>query len=139
MANQKNSKVMHIILWILQSLVAITFIWAGVMKLFQAGDLPWPWVKENPALVIISGIFELMAGIGLTFPSLLRIQPKMTIYTAYGIILLMISASIFHMMRGEGKQIGFNIFILVCAGFIVWGRLKKAPIEPRNKAAANIV
>ncbi len=139
MTNQKKSKVMNIILWILQSLVAITFIWAGVMKLFQSSDLPWPWVKENPELVIISGVFDLMAGIGLILPSLLRIQPKMTIYAAYGIILLMISASIFHIMRGEGNQIGFNIFILVSAGFILRGRLKKAPIEPRNKTAANMV
>ncbi|MBU3125913.1 DoxX family protein [Sinomicrobium weinanense] len=122
---------MNTILWIVQVFLAVTFIWAGTMKLFQSDELPWPWVKENPELVTISGIFDVLAGIGLTLPSLLRIQPKLTIYAAYGTVALMVSAIVFHIMRGEGNQIGFNIFILASAVFIVWGRLKKVPIKPK--------
>lgn len=129
MTNQKKSKVLNIILWAFQILLAVTFIWAGGMKLFQPNELPWLWVKENPDLVTISGVFDLLAGFGLTLPSLLRIQPKMTIYAAYGTIALMISASIFHIIREEENQIGFNIFILLSAIFIAWGRSKKAPLE----------
>lgn len=129
---QKTSKTMNIILWIMQVLLAVTFIWSGVMKLFQPAELPWPWVKENPELVPISAIFDLLAGFGLVLPSLLRIKPILTIYAAYGTVALMIAASVFHIMRGEGSQIGFNIFILVSAVFIAWGRLKKAPIHPKK-------
>lgn len=132
MTNQKNSKVLNITLWIFQILLAVTFIWAGAMKLFQPNELPWSWVKETPELVTISGILDLLAGFGLTLPSLLRIRPKMTIYTSFGVIALMISASIFHIIRGEESQIGFNIFILFSAIFIAWGRLKKEPIEPKK-------
>lgn len=132
MTNQKNSKVLNITLWLFQTLLAVTFIWAGAMKLFQPNELPWLWAKENPVLTTISGIFDLLAGFGLTLPSLLRVRPKMTVYAAYGTIALMISAIIFHIMRGEGNQIGFNIFIVVSALFIAWGRLKKAPIEPKK-------
>lgn len=129
---EKKNVSLNIILWIFQILLAVTFIWAGAMKLFQPSELPWLWVKENPGLVTISGIFDLLAGFGLTLPSLLRVQPKMTIYAAYGTIALMISASIFHIIRGEANQIGFNIFILLSAIFIAWGRLKKAPIESKK-------
>ncbi|TYP97533.1 DoxX-like protein [Tenacibaculum adriaticum] len=132
MINQKNSKVLNITLWIFQILLAVTFIWASAMKLFQPNKLPWLWTKENPELVTSTGILDVLAGFGLILPSLLRIQPKMTIYAAYGTIALMISASIFHIMRGEGNQIGFNIFVLLSAIFIAWGRLKKAPIEPKK-------
>jgi len=132
MTNQKKSNVLNIILWVLQTLLAITFIWAGAMKLFQPNELPWLWTKENPELATITGVIDLLAGLGLILPSLLRIRPKMTVYSAYGTIALMISASIFHIMRGEGNEIGFNIFILVSAIFIVWGRLKKAPILPKK-------
>ena len=132
MTNQMKTKVLTIALWIFQVLLAVTFIWAGGMKLFRPNELPWLWVKENPELVTISGIFDLLAGFGLTLPSLLRIQPKMTIYAAYGTIALMISAIIFHIIRGEENQIGFNIFILLSAIFIAWGRQKKAPIEPKK-------
>lgn len=132
MTNQQKFKWLHISLWIFQIILAITFIWAGGMKLFQSDELPWLWIKENPCLVKISGIFDLLAGFGLILPSLLRIQPKMTVYTALGVMALMITASIFHIMRGEGSQIGFNIFILVLAIFIAWGRSKKTFIEPRR-------
>lgn len=130
--NQKNSKALNITLWIFQTLLTVTFIWAGVMKIFQPNELPWLWVKEYPELVTISGIFDLLGGFGLILPSLLRVRPKITVYAAYGTIALMISAIIFHIMRGEGNQIGFNIFIVTSSIFIAWGRLKKIPIEPKK-------
>lgn len=132
MTNQKKIKVLNIVLWTFQTLLALTFIWAGTMKLVQPGQLPWPWVHENPQLAMISGIFDLMAGFGLTLPSLLKIRPNITVYAAIGTALLMVSASIFHMMRGEEKQIGFNLFILISALFIAWGRRKTAQTKPKK-------
>ena len=121
-SERKTSKTMNIILWIAQGFLALTFIWAGCMKLFQPEELPFPWVKDNSSLVLITGIVDLLAGIGILFPTLLGIQPKLTIYAAYGTIVLMIAASIFHILRGEAKDIGFNIFMALLAVFIAWGR-----------------
>lgn len=129
----KNSKWWNAILWIAQLLLAVTFIWAGAMKLFNPTDLPWQWIKENPNLVKATGIIDLLAGIGLVFPALLRIQPKLTLYAAYGTIVLMISASVFHISRGEGSQIGFNVFVTLLAVFVAWGRQKKAAITQKNR------
>jgi len=122
---QKTSKPLNIILWVAQGLLALTFIWVGFMKIANPGDLPFPWIKENPSLVLITGIFDLLGGLGIVLPTLLRIQPKLTVLTAYGIIALMVVASIFHISRGEGKNIGVNIFIFLVAAFIAWGRRKK--------------
>jgi uncharacterized membrane protein YphA (DoxX/SURF4 family) len=122
---QKPSKTKNIILWIAQFLMAITFIWAGVMKIFKPMELPWQWIKENPHLVTITGIIDLLAGIGFVLPGLLRIQPKFTIYVAYGTIVLMAAAIIFHVSRGEASQIGFNIFVIALSLFIILGRVKK--------------
>lgn len=129
---QKTSKAMNISLWILQTLLAVTFIWAGFMKIFQPNDLPFPWIRDNANLALITGCIDLLAGIGITLPALLRINPQLTIYAAYGIIVLMIAASIFHISRGEAKDIGFNIFIIVLAAFIAWGRQKKAPLTAKE-------
>jgi hypothetical protein len=104
------------------------------MKLFQTtGKLAemWPWTADNAILVKLTGILDLLAGIGLVLPALLRIQPKLTIYAAYGTIALMVTASIFHIARGEASQIGVNIFFAVFAILIAWGRLKKAPITSK--------
>lgn len=128
---QKTSKAMNVILWIAQVILAVSLIWASTMKLFQPADKlaeMWPWTAEHPSLVKLTGILDLLAGIGLVLPALLRIQPKLTIYAAYGTIALMFIASIFHITRGEASQIGVNIFFAVFAILIAWGRIKRAPI-----------
>ncbi|SRR5690606_8451611 len=125
---RKTPKTFNIILWIAQGLLALTFVWAGFMKIFKPEDLPFAWVKGNANLVLFTGVFDLLAGIGIMFPTLLRVKTKLTIFAAYGIIVLMIAASIFHISRGEAKDIGFNIFMLLIAIFVAWGRQKKAPI-----------
>jgi len=124
-SEQKPSKPMNIVLWIAQVLLAVTLIWSASMKLFKPGDLPWPWIQENPNLAKATAILDLLAGIGLVFPVLLRIQPRLTIYAAYGTIALMIGACVFHISRGEASQIGFNIFVAITSVFIAWGRHKK--------------
>jgi DoxX-like family len=130
MASEQNkAKVLNILLWISQILLAVTLIWAGLMKLFKSGDLLWVWVKENPNLVTITGILDLLGGIGLVFPLLLRIKPKLTVYAAYGIIALMLCACIFHISRGLASQISFNIFVTLIAAFIAWGRNKIITIK----------
>ncbi|MCA6363252.1 MAG: DoxX family protein [Bacteroidetes bacterium] len=130
----KSSKVMNVLLWTAQSILALLFIWAAYVKLFQPLDETakmLPWAKDNPGLVKITGIAELLAVLGSILPSTLRIQPKLTVYAAYGIIALMISASVFHISRGEASLIGMNIFFLLLAAFVAWGRTKKAPILPK--------
>ena len=129
-SEQETSKTMNVILWIAQVILAISFIWAASLKLFQHADKlaeMWPWTANNASLVKFTGVLDLLAGIGLVLPVLLRIQPKLTIYAAYGTIVLMIAASIFHIARGESSQIIVNIFFAVLAVFIAWGRQKKAP------------
>lgn len=131
-SEQKTSKTLNIILWITQGLLAATFIWAGFMKIFKPEDLPFPWVKDNTNLVLITGIVDLLGGLGIVLPALLRIQPKLTIFAAYGIIVLMMVASVIHVLRGEAKDIGFNIFMILLAVFVAWGRQTKAPITPKK-------
>jgi len=121
----KTSKGLNIALWIIQGFLALTFIWAGFMKLVKPGQLPFPWIKDNPNLVVLAGIVDLLGGIGIVLPWLLKIKPKLTIYAAYGIIVLMVAAIIFHVSRGEAKDIGFNILLLLLAAFVAWKRSVK--------------
>jgi uncharacterized membrane protein YphA (DoxX/SURF4 family) len=135
MANtHTTSKKMNIIVWIAQVILAAGFIWAASMKLFQPADklaAMWPWTAAHRGLVKFTGILDLLAGIGLVLPALLRIQPKLTIYAAYGIVALMIAGSIFHISRGESSVIGVNIFFAIVAVFVAWARQKKVPITSK--------
>lgn len=121
-APKKTSTALNITIWIAQGLLAAILLWVGSMKILKPGGLPFPWVKENPNLVWITGIFDLLGGLGIVLPAALRIKPRLTIFTAYGIIALMIAAMIFHIARGEANNIGVNIFFLLLAIFVAWGR-----------------
>ena len=122
MEENKIEKLKKIIVWIVQMLLFAIFAWAGFMKIFKPNDLPFPWIKDNVILVLITGIIDLLAATGILFPSLFNNKSRLTVYSAYGIIALMFSAIVFHICRGEAKDIGFNIFIIIAAIFIAWSK-----------------
>lgn len=135
MTELKNNKTVHIILWVLQGLFAAMFIMAGLTKAFQniaSMAEALPWVVDVPeTLVRFIGASELLGGIGLILPSLLRIKPLLSVWAAIGIALIMIFAAIFHASRGEFPAIFVNVLLSALLGFIAWGRTTKAPIAER--------
>jgi hypothetical protein len=122
---QHLSKTLTISLWVAQLLLATLFLSGAAMKLFMPADklaAMWPWTAGNRKLVIVTGILDGLAGLGLLLPGLSGILPQLTFYAALGAAALMLAGIIFHIYRGEGSQIGINIFALFAALFIVWGR-----------------
>ena len=129
MTDQKApSKTLNIALWVAQLVIASSLVWASMLKLFQPIEklsAMWPWVAQVPVMVVkLTGIVDLLGALGLVMPQLLG-KSKLTAIAAIGIIVLMVSASIFHLSRGEGYLIGVNIMFAVIAAVIVWGRLRK--------------
>ena len=135
MTTQKNNKTINISLWIAQGLLAAMFIMAGAMKATQPLEAlaeSLPWVTTTPlALVRFIGISELLGGIGLLLPSILRIKPSLTVWAAVGLAVVMVLAAGFHASRGEFSAIGANAMFMAIAVFIAWGRSKKAPIAAK--------
>ena len=124
----RQSKTMHIALWVAQVILAALFIMGAVMKFMPIEKIAalMPWTGQLSELVVrLLGVIDLLGAVGLILPGLLRIQPQLTGWAAVGIIALMVCAIIFHVSRGEVSVIGFNIFCVVIAGFIVWGRFGK--------------
>lgn len=130
---------MNIALWIAQIVLAAIFLMAGNLKALQYDQAlaMLPWVKDVPhGLVTFIGIAELLGAVGLLLPSLTRIQPRLTVVAALGIIVVMVMASGFHIMRGEYAGVGMNLLFAAVAGFIAYGRSRLAPIAPRTTSAA---
>ncbi|PRD48545.1 DoxX family protein [Sphingobacterium haloxyli] len=116
----------NIVSLIVQELLSVTLLWAGYTKLFTpASDLAemWPWTVGNRPLVMIVGIVDIVGGLGIILPSLLKAKPQLIVYAAWGIVLLMLSAALFHISKGEASNIGINVLILVLALFVI--RMKK--------------
>lgn len=131
MTQQHSSKTIHIVLWVAQILLALILISGTYLKFMPIEKISttMPWTGQIPELhVRLLGFIDLVAAVGLVLPSLLRIKPQLTVKAAMGTVALMISAILFHISRGESAVIGINIFAIVLALFVAWGRLKKAPI-----------
>lgn len=128
MSIRKSSKGLHIALWIMQVLLSVTLVWAAYMKLFQSPEklsAMWPWTGDVPPMVVkLTGIADLVAGLGLVLPALLNIRPALVFVAAADVVLLMVCAMAFHLSRGESPV--FNIVFAAFAGFVAWGRQEGA-------------
>lgn len=135
MSKEKKSTILNIMLWVAQVLLAGMFIMAGMMKTFQPIEeigASLPWVLNTPEVLIrFIGLSELLGGLGLLLPAILRIKPQLTGYAALGLAVVMVLALIFHAVRGEYAATGINVVIVLIAGFVAWGRLKRLPIAAK--------
>jgi hypothetical protein len=129
------SRFLQIALWVAQALVFLGFGAAGVMKLFMpipdlAAMMVWP--GQYPVwFVRLIGLIDLAGGVGILLPALTRIQPRLTVLAALGCAALQVCAIVFHLSRGEAFVTPANFVLLALALFVLWGRGRKAPIQPR--------
>lgn len=126
---KKQSKTLNILLWITQIILSLSLIAGAFIKFFLSPEElaeMFPWTANNRGLLTITAIADFLIGIGLILPSIIHSKPKLTVISAYGLVFLMIGASIFHISRGESSDIGINIFFLLLAIFVIWGRQKQS-------------
>ena len=132
---KKNNKTLNIALWVAQVLLAAMFLMAGIMKATQPIEelsQSMTWGNDFSAgMVRFIGISELLGGIGLLLPALLRIKPIFTPLAALGLFIIMVLAFIYHISNAEYQALGINLILGAIAVFIAWGRYKKAPIQPK--------
>jgi len=128
----RPSRTLHIILWVVQILLAAMFGMAGFMKStmpISALAQKLVWVGSTPVILVrFIGLSELAAAIGLILPAALRILPGLTPLAATGLLAIMILAVPFHIQRGEANLLGAPIVLGALAAFVAWGRLRAAPI-----------
>lgn len=125
---------MNILLWILQILLALLFLFAGGTKFYysyaQMQAMGPPNQILPPAWFIhFIGVCEILGGLGLILPGLLRIKQYLTILAAIGLTIIMIGAVVITAMStGLGGAIPAVIIGLLCA-FIAYGRAKLSPLR----------
>ncbi|HYV84207.1 MAG TPA: DoxX family protein [Pyrinomonadaceae bacterium] len=118
---------MNIVLWIIQILLALLFLFSGITKLFPIIPMPPPppdmWIPPMWFLKFI-GLCEVLGALGLVLPGLLRRQQYLTVWAAIGLTIIMIGAVVVSVM-GMGIAAGVTPLIvgILCA-FVAWGRSK---------------
>jgi len=129
------SKGLKIGLWVVQGLLALTFVGTGLWKLNTpiaelAAKMPWMG-EVSPSFLYATAAFDLLGGLGVLLPSVTRIKPGLAVLGALGCAALMMGAVTFHISRGEAANTPFNFFLIALSLFVAWGRRSRAPIAPR--------
>lgn len=125
---------MHRLTWVLQIVLGVYFVAVGVMHLALPPGLPelMAWMHDlSPTVHWVSGLAEIAGGFGLLLPSLTRIRPMLTPLAGAGLILVMISAAIWHASRGEVQNSVTNLVVVALLAVVVHVRWRTRPIEPR--------
>ena len=124
---------LNVVLWILQVLLALAFAAHGWMMLFPSPEIAALMNANLPRwFSLFIGVAEVAATIGLLLPGITRIMPFLVTWAAVGIMIIMVSATGLHTVRGEYSSAVTTFILLAMATFLVYGRLRLKPIQARG-------
>jgi uncharacterized membrane protein YphA (DoxX/SURF4 family) len=124
---------MRIVLWVLQVLLAALYVWHGLLYVAPPAEMvDMINAMLAPGLRTFIGVAELLAAAGLILPAATRILPWLTPLAAAGLMIIMASAAIFHLSRGETANAISAVVIFALVTFVAYMRWKVYPITPRE-------
>jgi hypothetical protein len=128
---------MNIVLWIIQALLALLFLFAGGTKLILSIEQMQAMGSPNqimlPGLLIrFIGVCEVLGALGLILPGIFRIRPGLTPLAATGLIVIMVGAIVTTLMSGQVAPALLPLVTLFLLAFVAYGRTKLAPLRGRS-------
>ena len=125
----RAGKALGIALWAAQMILAALFLFAGVMKFVMPVE-EMTRGSSTPGLFFhFIGVMEVLGGISLVLPSLLRISPFLTPVAACGLVIIMAGATVTSIPMGWISLFPFLVGLI--AASVAYGRFKLLPIQPR--------
>ena len=127
---------MNVLLWVIQVLLAAAFLAHGLLLLMPPPDIAAQMLVSFPrAFWLFLGVAEIAAAIGLTLPGLTRVMPFLVSWAAAGIMVVMVSATIYHLARGENSSAVITFILLLMATYVAYMRTRVLPILPKKTLA----
>lgn len=129
---------MTYVLWIIQVLLALLFLFAGGTKLVLPLDVLAASGSPNqiqlPGLFVrFIGVVEVLGALGLILPGLLRIKPWLTPLAAAGLVIIMLGATALT-MAADGFTGGVVPLVVgLLSAFVAYGRWRLAPHPARRE------
>ena len=121
-----NAQPANRLLWVLQGLLALLFLFAGIAKLTmpiqilasQSG-LPGPFMR------FIAGA-EICGALGLILPGLFRLRSVLTPLAASGLVIIMVGAVVLTLARQGVSPALFPLIVGALLTIVIRGRLERA-------------
>ena len=123
---------MNIALWIIQVLLALLFLFGGGVKLVLPIEEMTKQVAMPGLFLRFIGVCEVLGGLGLILPGLLRIWTALTPLAAVGLVIIMIGATAVTLKSGQVAPALFPLVTGLLAAFVAYGRWRLAPQQRRG-------
>ncbi len=124
--NMKPAKT-GVVLWIIQALLALLFLFAGGMKLIMPIDVLEKQAHMSGLFLKFIAVAEVAGALGLILPGLTHIKPKLTPLAAAGLVIIMIGAVVVTLMSSPPAMAVLPLVTGLLAAFVVYGRLRLVP------------
>jgi uncharacterized membrane protein YphA (DoxX/SURF4 family) len=123
---------MNVILWILQILLAILFVIAGVPKLILPANMLQPPSPDAIAFPVwflrFIGVCEVLGGLGLVLPAVFKRRQSLIPLAAAGLLIIMIGATVTTVMSGGGVMALIPFVFALLLAFVAYGRSRLLPL-----------
>jgi putative oxidoreductase len=130
-----RSRVLNIALWTLQVLLATAYVAHGWMTVSPPAELlALMNAQLGEGFRLFIGVAELLAAAGLILPGVTRILPFLTSLAAAGLMIVMSSATVLHIYRGENSSAVSAAILFALVTLVAYTRWKVQPIAARKHA-----
>lgn len=123
------------VLWVIQGLLALMFLFAGGVKLIMPAD---ELVKQAPMLsagfLRFVGVCEVLGGLGLILPGMLRIQHRLTPLAAFCLVGIMIGATVVTVMTNGVAMALMPFAVGLVLLYVARSRRRTAPVSMAARA-----
>ena len=130
---------MNYVLWIVQGLLALSFLFTGGTKLILPIEVLTEQTPLPGVFVRFLGVAEVLGAIGLILPGLLRIWPVLTPLAGCGLVIIMIGATVLTLVGvvpvGATMALIPLVVGILCA-FVAYGRWRLVPLHGRKFSGA---
>ena len=117
----------NIALWIIQVLLALLFVFSGVMKFVMPIEEMTKQVALPGSFLHFIGVAEVLGGLGLILPWLTRIKPVLTPLAAAGLTIIMIGATVITAMYVSIPQAVLPLVVGILTAIVAYGRRRPDP------------
>ena len=120
---------MNVVLWIIQVLLALLFLFAGVTKLIMPIEEMTKQMPMPGMFLRFLGVAEVLGGLGLILPGLFRIKTWLTPLAAIGLMIIVIGATVLTLKMGGGAMALTPLATAILCAFVAYGRWRMSPLR----------
>lgn len=121
----KKRPMMTYVLWTVQVLLALLFLFSGGAKLALPAEAMKGQGVDLPVLFLrFIGVCEVLGGLGLVLPGIFRIARGLTPLAAAGLVIIMIGATVVNIIGQAVPVALITVVVGFLAAFVAYGNWK---------------